>query len=296
MKIYLSGPMTGYPEFNSTEFKRYAAHYRARGWEVFSPPETDDGDWTKPYAYYIKRDILALVQDGVERIYLLPNWHQSKGALLEKHIGETIGLGIWDVVTDLPWAESTAEEAHRLVHGPRGSAYGHPLDDMGRTAGMLNSLLKDVLRWELNARDVWQIMACVKLSRERNSPKRDNRVDLGGYAETGEMIENEAQRRGVTLAWRVPVSAPDRECAREFMGIRTPDPARKEDTPLAQGTRQPATYPGTFTVSAPESRTQLAFREKILAPPCGNEAWTADPNLSTTAIPYVREPVVPLKS
>lgn len=292
MKIYLSGPMTGYPEFNSREFKRYAEHYRARGWEVFSPPETDAGDWTKPYEYYIKRDILALVQDGIERIYLLPNWHLSKGARLEKHIGETIGLEIWDVVTDLPWSESTAEEAHRLVHGPRGYTYGHPLDDMGRTAGMLNSLLKDVLRWELTARDVWQIMACVKLSRERNSPKRDNRVDLGGYAETGEMIENEAKRRGVNLTWRVPVPAPDRQCAREFMGIRAADPARKENTQVApEGAGCLATDAGAIEIPAEKSRTIFAPEAGVAPPPCGKETWTTDPNISNTYVPfiYVRE-------
>ena len=199
--IYLSGPMTivGPPDYNAAEFKKWAEIYRARGWRVLSPPELDHGDFSQPYAHYMKRDIRVLASEGVDRIYMLPNWQQSKGAKLEKHIGEVLGVEIWDVLTDAPLAESTAQEAHRLVHGDRGAAYGHPLDDMGRTAGMLNALLHDKLHLALNARDVWQIMACVKLSRERNSPKRDNRVDLGGYAETGEMIETEAIKRGISL-------------------------------------------------------------------------------------------------
>jgi hypothetical protein len=288
MKIYLSGPMSGYPQFNSIEFKRYADHYRARGWTVFSPPETDDGDWTKPYAYYIKRDILALVEQGVERIYLLPNWHMSKGALLEKHIGEVIGLEIWDAVTNLPWEESTVQEAHRLVHGPRGVAYGHPLDDMGRTAGMLNALLSDVLRWELNARDVWQIMACVKLSRERNAPKRDNRVDLGGYAETGEMIEDEAKRRGIALSKRTPTSTKDtREDSGGPICERATDPARKEDTQVAtEGARFTPTNQRETAVPGEQGTCQCAEQRLSEKSPC-----TCRPE--DTCIPFAKSSILP---
>jgi len=200
-RIYLSGPMTGLPNFNAAEFNRFAEIYRSKGFIVVSPAEMDNGDYSGTYAYYLKRDIAVLISDvePIHRMYLLPNWHKSKGARLEKHIAEIIGITMYDAVTGQLWEESTAQEAHRLVHGDRGVAYGHPLDDMGRTAGMLNHLLRDKLGKQLNARDVWQIMACVKLSRERNSPKRDNRVDLAGYAETGEMIELEAEARGINL-------------------------------------------------------------------------------------------------
>lgn len=94
--------------------------------------------------------------------------------------------------------ETILQEAQRLVHGDRGEAYGHPLDDMGRTAGMLSFLLSDKLATgkTLDARDVAMMMVCVKLSRERNKPKRDNRVDGCGYFETLQMIMEETERRG----------------------------------------------------------------------------------------------------
>jgi len=97
--------------------------------------------------------------------------------------------------------ESILEEAQRLVHGERGAAYGHPLDDMSRTAGMLTHLLADKLQpgVSLNARDVSMMMVCVKLSRERNKPKRDNRADGAGYFETMQMIMEEAEARGIDL-------------------------------------------------------------------------------------------------
>lgn len=93
--------------------------------------------------------------------------------------------------------QSILHEAHGLVHGDRGMMYGHPLDDMGRTAGMLTHLLSDKLRpgAKLTARDVAMVMICVKLSRERNHPKRDNRVDGAGYWECLDEIVEETKRR-----------------------------------------------------------------------------------------------------
>lgn len=197
--IYLSGPMTGLPNYNAEEFDKYAAKYRAEGFSVISPAEMDNGDYSKSYEYYIRRDIQALLDQNVTRMYMMPGWHSSRGAQLEKHIAETVGILIYDAETGEPYKESAMEEAHRLVYGDRGDQYGHPLDDHGRTAGMLTHLLSDKLKFKLNARDVSMIMTCVKLSRERNKPKRDNRVDAAGYCETLDRSMTEAERRGIDL-------------------------------------------------------------------------------------------------
>lgn len=202
LTIYLSGPMTGLPDFNKPAFDAYAEKFRAKGFRVLSPPELDGGDTTQPYDFYIRRDVRVLIEEGVDRIYMMPGWHKSKGAQLEKHVAELCGIGIYDAETEQPWEETLLQEAQRLVHGDRGDNYGHPIEDFGRTAGMLTHLLSDKLRKDvtLTARDVWMIMVCVKLSRERNRPKRDNRVDIAGYAETGQMVEDEAQRRRIDLS------------------------------------------------------------------------------------------------
>jgi len=84
---------------------------------------------------------------------------------------------------------SVLREADRLVHGDRGDDYGHPLDDFGRTGRMWGAIL-DIP--DVSAEKVGLCLAALKLSREANRPKRDNRVDLAGYAETLEMI---VQRR-----------------------------------------------------------------------------------------------------
>jgi len=67
--------------------------------------------------------------------------------------------------------ESAVEEAQRLVHGDRGQAYGHPLEDFTADAAAMNAYL-------------------MKVMREAERPKRDNRVDIAGYAETLQMVHD----------------------------------------------------------------------------------------------------------
>jgi hypothetical protein len=83
-----------------------------------------------------------------------------------------------------PEPESALQEAQRLVHGNRGDDYGHPADDFTRTGRMWGAILD---RDDVPAPLVGLCMAAVKISREVHRPKRDNRVDLAGYAETVEM-------------------------------------------------------------------------------------------------------------
>lgn len=88
-------------------------------------------------------------------------------------------------------SETTLQEAQRLVHGNRGEDYGHPLDDFSKTASMWSV----ILGFAVTAEQVGLCMACVKISRQLNRPKRDNMVDLAGYAETVQMVIDERIRR-----------------------------------------------------------------------------------------------------
>lgn len=87
--------------------------------------------------------------------------------------------------------ESVALEAHGHVYGDRQTDYGHPREDFTRTAilwtGLLQHLLADGAY--IDAADIGRCMIAVKLSRDVNSPKRDNRVDMAGYAVTLDRLE-----------------------------------------------------------------------------------------------------------
>jgi hypothetical protein len=74
-------------------------------------------------------------------------------------------------------------EAQGLVHGARNVAYGPPIQDYTRTAGMVSAMLAHKLKEPLSAEDLICVMICVKLSRQQNAPKRDNAVDGAGYFE-----------------------------------------------------------------------------------------------------------------
>lgn len=83
------------------------------------------------------------------------------------------------------------DEAKKLSQDIRKERYGHPTFDFARVVGMVNSLLAHKLKEPLEVTDWPLIMQCVKMSREVNSPKRDNRVDGAGYWNTLQMIHDE---------------------------------------------------------------------------------------------------------
>lgn len=89
--IYLSGPMTGLPDFNRRAFNVAAEALRRSGWTVINPAElntADDGEWQACMRVCLKAlpdaDVLAL----------LPGWESSKGAHLELHIAHRIGIEV----------------------------------------------------------------------------------------------------------------------------------------------------------------------------------------------------------
>jgi hypothetical protein len=82
-------------------------------------------------------------------------------------------------------------EARQLTQGDRNTDYGHPLDDYEKTA----RLWSVVLGVEVTPAQAALCMCCVKISREINRHKRDNLVDLAGYAWVVDEIHEEAARR-----------------------------------------------------------------------------------------------------
>ncbi len=88
---------------------------------------------------------------------------------------------------DLPKAENILEEANRIVGGARNKDYGSPLANFTQTAALINAAFGT----SFIAEDIPILMILLKVSRHRNKRKRDNLVDIAGYARTAEMVADE---------------------------------------------------------------------------------------------------------
>lgn len=94
MKLYLAGPMTGYPELNFPLFHAETARLRALGFQIVNPAELNegnDGDWLA----CMRVDIAAMMTEKVDGVALLPGWERSRGAPIEHGIARDLGLRIF---------------------------------------------------------------------------------------------------------------------------------------------------------------------------------------------------------
>ena len=91
MRIYIAGPMSGIDSLNFPAFNEAAARLRAQGFEAVNPAEVNP-DHSMPWAECMRRDIAELVK--CDAIRLLPGWENSKGAMLEHHIAERLGMAV----------------------------------------------------------------------------------------------------------------------------------------------------------------------------------------------------------
>lgn len=90
--IYLSGPMTGLPEYNYPAFRSAAETLRSFGQQVFDPSEAFEGRTDLPKEIYMRKDIEELLKADV--VALLPGWQTSSGAQLEVEVAKQCGIPI----------------------------------------------------------------------------------------------------------------------------------------------------------------------------------------------------------
>jgi hypothetical protein len=125
-KIYLAGPMSGYPQFNFPAFYAAAAALRSQGFDVVSPAELDDkedsgaalkskdGDVNdrtivkKTWGDFLARDVKLLADEGIQGIVFLPNWQASKGAKLEAYVGLIQKFEFWTYDPDTAFTQSVS--------------------------------------------------------------------------------------------------------------------------------------------------------------------------------------------
>ena len=90
--VYLSGPMTGLPDYNRPAFNEVAEELRAQGKTVFNPADIGPKENIMPRAWYMRKDIEGLLKS--DTVYVLPGWGKSEGAKLEVEIAKQLELPI----------------------------------------------------------------------------------------------------------------------------------------------------------------------------------------------------------
>lgn len=88
-KVYLAGPMSHYPDHNYEAFRSGAAHLRGLGYTVANPAEINP-DTSIGWRASMLRDIPHVL--GADVIACLPGWELSRGARLEVHIAQELGI------------------------------------------------------------------------------------------------------------------------------------------------------------------------------------------------------------
>ena len=79
---------------------------------------------------------------------------------------------------------SILQEAESLVNGDRQESYGTVTENFGTIAELWSAVLKT----KITPEQVGLCMIQVKVARQMYKPKRDNLVDISGYAATLEKL------------------------------------------------------------------------------------------------------------
>lgn len=119
MRLFLSGPMRGRPEFGRPEFRTAAAHLRFIGHDVVDPHDLDALDGWNWSGHTGTEDLDAIGFDlrramrrchrtlieWAEGTVLLPGWTSSRGSRSEFLVAVDIGLPTFEYrhSPELPW-------------------------------------------------------------------------------------------------------------------------------------------------------------------------------------------------
>jgi len=112
MRVYISGPMRGYPRWNFSAFDRAAAIWEQAGHTPISPAEVDraigfdpDGPAEQVSDAFVRnafaRDACLIIYT-CDAIALLPGWADSSGVSWELTLSLALGHPVFDAFTRQP--------------------------------------------------------------------------------------------------------------------------------------------------------------------------------------------------
>lgn len=93
MKIYIAGPVTGYPEGNYTAFARAKEIIASQGHTPVNPRDKGVSGEEGLTWEYLMREALKLMLE-CEAAYFLEGWEKSKGASFEHQVAQILQMPI----------------------------------------------------------------------------------------------------------------------------------------------------------------------------------------------------------
>jgi Domain of unknown function (DUF6378)/Domain of unknown function (DUF4406) len=206
--VYISGPMTGLPQYNFPAFDAAEAFLRDAGCHTRNPTVAarqiatadqlagNDPISNQQLQQIQTLDIRYLLES--DAVVLLPDWQKSAGAKMEVALAQWMLKPVYELQTGEPvdtlvqlaavtaatepapearTPETVFEEAQRIIGGERQADYGSPEENFTHTAALW-SAYKGVTFTPV---EVVYLMTLLKLSRLRHRYKRDSLVDGIGY-------------------------------------------------------------------------------------------------------------------
>ena len=98
-RVYLSGPMSGIPDYNAPAFAEAQEELIALGAEFVFNPARAWGHNDREASWYMRHDLHRLTEsDGgaplFDVIVMLDGWHASEGATLEYQVARACGIAL----------------------------------------------------------------------------------------------------------------------------------------------------------------------------------------------------------
>lgn len=94
MKVYISGKITGLEENEAIDlFSKAEEALMEKGHETINPFTINHESHDKSWHGYMRADVKALCD--CEAIYMLSNWTDSKGAIIEHTIAMHLGIKVY---------------------------------------------------------------------------------------------------------------------------------------------------------------------------------------------------------
>jgi len=104
--IYISGPMTGYPNFNREAFVKAEMNLIGKGKEIVSPSLTEQDDEGMPWKplrgkweYYFKIALIKMLHCNA--IVMLDGWRYSLGARIERFLAKILKYKIYESIEEV---------------------------------------------------------------------------------------------------------------------------------------------------------------------------------------------------